>query len=274
MPRCRLIVNADDFGLTQGVNEGIIEAFTRGILRSASLMANGPAFDHAAVLSREHEVLDVGCHLMLVQGEALTLPGGRLPGSIPQLLAVLASSLTVDLIEDEFAAQVTRLREAGIEPTHLDTHKHTHLAPPVLKALLRVAQRFAIPWVRRPFDLPLTAARGAAAWRTRGVQWCLKPLRRNFVRSLGRHGCRATDHFAGFQMTGAFQAEQLIALIRALPEGMTEFMCHPGRMTDDLCRLPTRLRESREQELRALTDLAVQDAAEQAGVVLTSFREG
>ncbi len=272
MPRRRLIVNADDFGLTRGINEGIVEALTQGILRSTTLMANGPAFDHAAALAREHGSLDVGCHLMLVQGEAFTLPGGKLPNSLPQLLAGLASALTVDLIETEFAAQITKLREAGIEPTHLDTHKHTHLAPPVLKALLGVARRFEIPWVRRPFDLPLTAARGAGAWRRRAVHRLLRPLRGSFARSIKKHNCVATDHFAGFQITGAFQARQLIALIRELPDGLTEFMCHPGHVTDDLRRLPTRLRGSREQELRALTDPSVREAAEQTGVEFVSFR--
>ena len=170
-------------------------------------MANGPAFDHAAALAREHRELDVGCHLTLVQGEALALPGGKLPDSVPALLRRLCGSLSVDAVEREFTAQIEKLRAAGVAPTHLDSHKHTHLAPPVLKATLRVAQRFAIPRVRRPFNLPLTAARGAAAWRTRAAQWYLKPLRRNFVRSLGRDGCRVTDHFAGFQMTGVFQAE-------------------------------------------------------------------
>ncbi len=273
MPRRRLIVNADDFGLTRGINEGIVEALSQGVLRSTTLMANGPAFDHAAALAREHESLDVGCHLMLVQGEALALPGGKLPDSIPQLLRRLASSLTVDRIESEFTAQIDKLREAGIEPTHLDTHKHAHFAPPVLKALLEVARRFDIPWVRRPFDLPLTAARGTGAWRRRTVQGFLRPLRGSFARSIEKHRCRATDHFAGFQMTGAFETEQLIALIRDLPDGLTEFMCHPGRVTEDLRRLPTRLRESRELELRALTDPRVREAAQQAGVALSSFRE-
>ena len=273
MARRRLIINADDFGLTRGVNEGIIEAFTGGIMRSATLMANGPAFDHAAALAREHEGLDVGCHLMLVQGKALALPGGKLPDSVPALLARLAGPLTVDLIESEFTAQIDKLGEAGLQPTHLDTHKHTHLAPPVLLALLRVARRFEILWVRRPFDLPLTAARGAGAWRRRAVHRCLSPLRGSFARSIEKHNCRATDHFAGFQMTGAFQARQLIALIRELPDGLTEFMCHPGRVTDDLRTMPTRLRESREHELCALTDPLVRETAEQTDVEFVSFRE-
>lgn len=273
MSQCRLIVNADDFGLTRGVNQGIVEAFTGGIVCSTTLMANAPAFDHAAALAREYENLDVGCHLMLVQGEALALPGGKLPDSVPQLLARLASSLSIDLVEAEFTAQITKLRDAGIEPTHLDTHKHTHLAPPVLEALLRVARRFEIPWVRRPFDLPLTAARGAGDWRHRAMHYGLKPLQASFARSIEKHNCRATDYFAGFQMTGAFEAEQSIALIRDLPEGLTEFMCHPGLVTDDLRRLPTRLRESREQELRALTDPLVREAVEDGGIKLLTFRE-
>ena len=272
MARRGFIVNGDDFGLALGVNEGIIEALARGILRSATLMANGPAFQHAAALAREHEELDVGCHLMLVQGEALALPGGRLPESIPELLRRLAGPLTVNAIEQEFTAQINRLEEAGIHPTHLDTHKHTHLAPPVLKAALRAARRFGIRWIRCPFDLPLTAARGGNR-RRRAAQWCLRPLRRAFVRRIEKLGCRAADHFAGFQMTGGFQSEQLIALIQKLPEGLTELMCHPGRVSEDLRDAPTRLIESREQELRALTDRAVREAVRQTGARLLSFRE-
>src|SRR5207244_1858579 len=120
---------------------------------------------------------------------------------------------------------VRRIVDAGIAPTHLDTHKHTHLLPPVLDAVARISEEFKIPWVRRPFDLPMTDA--AVPMSKRAVNRMFGFARPRFQRILARHGCRSTDHFAGFQITGKYEARDLAALIRALPEGSTEFMCHP-----------------------------------------------
>ena len=130
MRKRRLIVNADDFGLTEGVNAGIVEAFQKGILRSASLMANGPAFDDAVRLALENPGLDVGCHLMLISGSAISKPGQDLPRSVPRLLAGLAAEWRAGAIEREFAAQIGKIQASGVPLSHLDTHKHTHLAPP------------------------------------------------------------------------------------------------------------------------------------------------
>jgi len=243
----RLIVNADDFGFTRDVNEGIVEAHRRGILTAATLMASGPAFDHAVALSLETPSLDVGCHLVLARWRLLRS----------------------GLAEREFQAQVDKILAAGLRPSHLDTHKHTHLAPPVLEAVCRIAQRYGIPWVRRPFDLPLTAA---APLSVRVVNAGLQPARLLFARALRRYGCRSTDHFAGFQLTGRFRAAELAALIRALPDGLTEFMCHPGFCTEELRAAPTRLKESRAAELAALTSEEVRRAIEETGVELVNYR--
>ena len=158
----RLVVNADDFGFTPDVNAGILEAFERGIVRSTTLMANGAAFDDAVRLARQNPGLDVGCHLTLIGR-----PG--LPSSLPALLRALVRRRLP--VYAELAGQVRRVLDAGIRPTHLDTHKHTHLLPPVLGLVCRIAQEFAIPWVRKPF-----------LFRPRG--------------------CRTTDHFTGFALTG------------------------------------------------------------------------
>jgi predicted glycoside hydrolase/deacetylase ChbG (UPF0249 family) len=96
-------------------------------------------------------------------------------------------------------------------------------------------------------------------------------MRARSARVLTAHGCRATDHFAGFQMTGHYDAASLAKLLRALPEGSTEFMCHPGKLTESLRAAPTRLKESREQELRALTSPDVRAAIAERGVVLCGF---
>jgi len=266
-----LVVNGDDFGFTEGVNLGVVEAFERGVLRSATLMANGAAFEHAVELARRHPGLDVGCHLVLVGGRAVAPPRDKLPVSLGQLFFRLARGWRRPQIEAEFRAQLDRLLEAGVRPTHLDTHKHTHLAPPVLAALLGVAREYEIGWVRRPFDLPLSEAHGGAALPQRLLTRALRPLQRSFERKLLRFERRAADHFAGFQMTGRLRTRQLAGLIRALPEGVTEFMCHPGRCTADLLEAQTRLKQSREEELAALTSPEVREAVRESGVLLAGF---
>ena len=264
----RLVVNADDFGFTRDVNQGIIEAHRNGILTATTLMAPGAAFDDAVRLAKENPKLDVGCHLVLV-GEA------GFPPTVAKLLRALA--LRQIRVYDELAAQVRRIVDAGIAPTHLDTHKHTHLIPQVLDAVAEISEEFKIPWVRRPFDFPMQAGAPArqskTGWTTRAVSGGFRIVRGRFERVLARHGCKSTDHFAGFKFTGKYDAGDLAALIRALPEGSTEFMCHPGRCGEELRSAKTRLKESREEELRALVAKDVREALVEAGVGLVSYRD-
>jgi predicted glycoside hydrolase/deacetylase ChbG (UPF0249 family) len=255
-----LVVNADDFGFTPDVNRGIIEAHRNGILTSTTLMATGAAFQDAVRLAEENPTLDIGCHLVLV---------GEPP--FPSTVAKLAQALALKRIHvhDEFAVQVNRILDAGIKPTHLDTHKHTHLLPPVLEAVARISEEFGISWVRRPFDFPLQP--GSAPWKTRAVNRAFRVVRNRFERVLSRYGCRSTDNFAGFQITGNYDASLLASLIGALPDGTTEFMCHPGLCGADLRAARTRLKESREEELRALTSPQVRTAIKEHNVRLKSF---
>jgi predicted glycoside hydrolase/deacetylase ChbG (UPF0249 family) len=271
----QLVVNADDFGFTPDVNAGIVEGHRRGILTATTLMANGAAFEDAVRLAREAPTLDIGCHLVLVGGRSLA--GGKpLPSTVAQLLAALARREI--RIYEELTAQVRAILDAGIRPTHLDTHKHTHLAPPVLDAVARLSREFAIPWVRRPFDFPLTAPRGPVIRgkiprAKRLTSGALGLLRRRFHRVLEKHGCRTTDHFAGFQITGRFRTAELVELLAALPPGTTELMCHPGRCGEALRNARTRLKESREHELEALLAPEVRQALIRNGIKLVSYRE-
>lgn len=261
-------MNADDFGFTPDVNEGIVEAHLHGILTSTTLMANGAAFDDAVRLAERTPSLDIGCHLVLVGGESL-VSGRELPRSVPQLLAALAKREISPY--DELRAQVVRIRDAGIRPTHLDTHKHTHLAPPVLEAVARLGEEFGIRWVRRPFDFPLNALRGGIPWIKRATSLSMGLVRRQFHRVLERHGCSTTDHFAGFQITGRFRTAELVELLGAIPPGTTELMCHPGRCGADLRAARTRLKESREQELAALVDPRTREALQRHAIELVGY---
>jgi predicted glycoside hydrolase/deacetylase ChbG (UPF0249 family) len=250
-PVRRLVVNADDFGFTPDVNEGIVIAHREGILTATTLMANGPAFQDAVSRAKENPSLDVGCHLVLVGGYSLLDPDRPYPTTVAAL--VKAVTLRQLRLYDEFAAQVRRILDSGIRPTHLDTHKHTHVLPSVLKAVARISEEFRIPWVRRPL----------------GGKLLSKPLHR----VLKRYGCRTTDHFAGFELTGRFGTAELVSLIEGLPEGTTELMCHPGICGSELLAAKTRLKESRQRELEALTAPETRAALTAAGVELISYRD-
>jgi predicted glycoside hydrolase/deacetylase ChbG (UPF0249 family) len=261
----RLIVNGDDFGFTRDVNEGIVEAHRNGILTATTLMANGDAFDEAVTLARENPSLDIGCHLVLVQGQSVADPSRELPSTLPKLArALLQRKLPV---YEELLAQIRKIVRAGIRPTHLDTHKHTHLLPPVLEAVARLAREFRIPWVRRPFDFGID--RGARITKS-AVALGMRVTRPGFARALGE--LKTTDHFAGFQITGTLREANLIETLERLPAGLTEFMCHPGKLGPGLRMAATRLKESREIELAALVSREVRSVIERRGIELVNYR--
>ena len=266
--RKQLVVNADDFGFTPDVNAGIVEAHRDGILTAATLMANGDAFEDAVRLARQTPGLDIGCHLVLIGGHSL-LTKQAFPATVAQLVAALATRRI--RVYDELAAQMRRIVDAGVRPSHLDTHKHTHLAPPVLDAVARLAEEFGVRWVRRPFDFPLNALRGGVPRLKRLSSDALGLLRRRFHRVLASHGCRTTDHFAGFQITGRFQTAELVELMSVIPPGSTELMVHPGRCGPALRAARTRLKESREAELAALVAPEVRQATLRHGITLVNY---
>jgi predicted glycoside hydrolase/deacetylase ChbG (UPF0249 family) len=260
----RLIVNADDFGFTHDVNAGILEAHRHGILTATTLMANGDAFDDAVALALENRSLDVGCHLVLVQGRSVADPSRELPATLAELArALLQRKLPV---YEELLAQVRKIVRAGIRPTHFDTHKHTHLLPPVLDAVAQLAQEFRVPWIRRPFDFGID--RGARITKS-AVAVGMRVTRPGFARALGN--LKNTDHFAGFQITGTMGEANLIATLERLPAGLTELMCHPGKLGPELLAAKTRLKESRAIELAALTSAAVRAVIARRGIVLVNY---
>lgn len=261
-----LVINADDFGFTRDVNEGIVEAHRNGILTATTLMANGPAFDDAVRLADETPTLDIGCHLTLIGGNSLLDPSRRLPSSTPELTAQVYTGTIA--IYDELEAQVRKILAAGIQPTHLDTHKHTHLLPPVLRAVCSIAENFCIRWVRKPIDFR-TASSGE--WKQRLIGRFVRRVEMGAV--LDRQGLRHTDHFWGFAITGRLDEAALAGVMAHIPQGSTELMTHPGRLTEELAAAPTRLKESRVVELKALVSPLVREAVNKAGIELVNYRQ-
>ncbi len=243
----RLIINADDFGFTPGVNAGIVHAHVSGVLTSTTLMANGDAFDDAVRLAQANPTLDIGAHLVLVQGHSL-LTGKPLPETPRQLLIVLAMR-GLDVYA-ELKLQIEKIRAAGIRLSHLDTHKHTHLVPSVFRAVVALANEFSVPWVRLP-PVPDRA-------RLLSPRRC--QAEREAARSLPR---LSSDRHA--------HRNNLRQALQHVPEGTTEFMCHPGYLNAGLKGAATRLKESRVRELEALTSPRIKELIASQEIQLSPF---
>jgi predicted glycoside hydrolase/deacetylase ChbG (UPF0249 family) len=260
----RLIVNADDFGLTAGVNRAIVELHARGVLTSATLMARGGAAEEAIEIARSTPTLGVGCHIVLVDGEPAS-PPGQIPSLIDPatgsllptlgmfLRSLLSGRISPAEIEIEAAAQIARLQSRGVRLTHIDTHKHTHMFPKVLRAVLRAARGAGIGAIRNPFE-PAWAVRatpGAALLRV-GQVTLLRWLRPVCLRILAEERFVTTDGTVAMVGTGTLNAAALRLLLQSAPEGLWELVTHPGYNDADLAAVRTRLRASREIEREAL----------------------
>jgi len=284
-----LIVNADDFGWTQGVNRGIAEAFRHGIVTSTSLVANGEAFADAVELAQTTSDLGVGVHLNLSDGapvavretvKSLLNDEGKLAGGPKGLLLRRASGgLLLDEVEREWDAQIQKVRGAGIKPTHLDGHKHVHMLPGLFEVALKLAKRHRIGAVRVALEASsLRAALASGAKQNAGVVMKqgveargLKLLARDAREFAERAGIATADYFCGIAQTGELTREGLEELLKNLPEGTTELMCHPGYADAALCKTPTRLQESRQTELQILTDTGIRNLVASEGIRLIDY---
>ncbi len=262
----RLILNADDFGLTAGINRAIGELHAAGVLTSATLMAAGPAFDDAVAVARAHPTLGVGCHIVLTDGTpvsppesipSLLGPDGRSfrPSLFDFLQALFRGRIRQDEVAREALAQVEKLQRAGIVVTHFDTHKHTHLFPSIASPLLEVAERTKVRAVRNPFEPHWSLALNqGSALRRSGVR-LLGGLRSRFVAHPQVRSGRVftTDGTVAISATGQLNSASLAQVLDALPpHGTYELCCHPGYNDRDLDRVTTRLRAHRDIERDAL----------------------
>jgi chitin disaccharide deacetylase len=287
----RLIINADDFGLTVGVNRAIVEAHQHGVVTSSTLMANGAAFADAIRQAQSAPRLGVGCHVVLVDGAPLLEPtavrslldrGGNGSGE-PHFregitwfgALALLGRLDEGEIEAEATAQIRKLQAAGIAVTHLDSHKHTHLFPRVLRPLLRAAASCGVTAIRNPFER-IEGSQLAASprlWRRWAEVGILRGLAKQFRTAVEEAGIATPDGTLAIVATGSLNERLLELMIENLPEGTWELVCHPGYNDVDLQAVHTRLHESREQELRILTSSATRELLAARGVEIVSFGE-
>lgn len=239
-----LIVNADDFNLTEGVSRGILEAHRSGIVTSTTVMVNLPGLETSRGLAQAHSRLGLGLHLNLTFGPPI-LPHGKVltlvddAGHFIRDHGRLREAGDPSEIRLELAAQVERFQAVfGHPPSHLDSHHHVHRHPQVLDAVLDLAVGLGVPV--RAFT-PRMAARIRAA------------------------RLPAVDRVEGDVGPEPYwTTERLLALLGTLQEGVTEFICHPGHA--DAALSASSYSTQREGELRALCDPAVRGALEAAGI--------
>jgi len=261
----RLIINADDFGLTRGINRAILELHQAGAVTSTTLMANGPAYDDATAIALANPALGVGCHIVLTDGTPLTHPqriptllgaDGKnfRPSLIDFLMAVLLGKVSEDEIAVEAVAQIQQLQRSGIDVTHIDTHKHTHILPAVTRPLLYACGRTGVGAIRNPFEEPWSLALGASDPFRRFQVRLVHPLRKRFeaLPQIRNHSILTTNGTIGISATGRLDRPMLDAVLAAMPEGLWELVCHPGYNDRDLDAVTTRLRVTREIERHAL----------------------
>jgi len=262
----RLILNADDFGLTRGINRAIGELAAAHAITSATLMAAGPALDDAVAVAQAHPALGVGCHIVLTDGVPVSAPE-----SIPSLLdadcksfrpslhnfllALFLGRIREEEVAREAQAQIEKLQRAGIAVTHIDTHKHTHMFPSIARPLLQVAERCGVRAIRNPFEPAWTLALHQGDWKRQQAVRLMGTLRPRFNALSQIHGrsVLTPDGTVAISATGQMDQATLAQILRALPAtGTYELCCHPGYNDSDLDRVTTRLRAHRDIEREAL----------------------
>jgi hopanoid biosynthesis associated protein HpnK len=276
----RLIVNADDFGLTPGVNRAIIELHAARLVTSTSLMARAGATEEAIELALATPSLGVGCHLVLVDGEPV-LPPEQIPslvdkrtGQFPRTLAafllrLFTGRIRAQEIEAEAAAQIALLQHRGVRLTHIDTHKHVHVFPAVLRPVLRAARAAGIRAVRHPFEPEWAVRASIGAPLARVVQIAaLRQLEPRSRKILAQEGFVTSDGTIAVAGTGSLDAATLRLLLGQLTAGSWELVAHPGYNDADLAKVRTRLRSSRDLERVALASIP-----EISGIELISFAD-
>jgi hopanoid biosynthesis associated protein HpnK len=259
-----LIVNADDFGVTAGVNRAVMELHAAGVLTSATLMARAAATSEAVNMARATPSLGVGCHVVLVDGDPV-LPCKEIPSLVDPrtgrfhatlgafLQRLLTGRIRSAEMQAEAAAQIALLQSAGVALTHIDTHKHVHMFPAVLKPVLRAAVGCGIRSIRNPFEpaWSLSATPGAPWLRRTQVQ-LLRQFLLAFRKHVARAGMATSDGAVGVLATGTLDAATVTSLLSGMPAGTWELVTHPGYNDADLAQAHTRLLASRETERDAL----------------------
>ena len=288
----RLIINADDFGMTVGVNRAIAEGHRAGIVTSSTIMANERAVDDAVAIAAENPILGTGCHIVLADGAPVSdekkiasLVGSRngngarfRPGIAQLALAAVAGKIRENEVHLEAGGQIERLQGHGVKLSHVDCHMHSHVLPIVARGVLQAAREHGITAVRNPFEPAWSVAAtrkptSLRSWNRSAQVTMLGALRSQFLALVRKNGLKTPDGNIGIAVTGLMNRDLLTRLVDAMPEGTWELVAHPGYNDRDLSQVRTSLRQSRAVELELLTSSATLELFRKRDIQLISFRE-
>ncbi len=286
----QLIVNADDFGLSRGINRGIIKAYKEGILSSASLMVNMPGFLDAAGLARECPGLDIGLHLNFYRGRPI-LPAREIPtlvgddGLFLQDLfkitkMIYRKKISPQELEAECLAQIQKAQMAGIKLTHIDSEKHLHLIGWAYDVVVKSAKKFNIGYIRNINEYPyivgslLNGERVSCRGLGKAALLEFLSSRKKKINSLNH--IKTADYSFGLASAEGLALKGCERLFERLKDGTTEIFCHPGYIDDEwldapLSGLKYYVNDFREHELEALVSPGVKDALRDQGIGLINF---
>jgi hopanoid biosynthesis associated protein HpnK len=281
----RVIINADDFGLTGGINQAVLRGYRDGVLTSATILVNAPATQEAVSIAKENPGLGVGIHLNILRGKPVLPPaqvptlvdaGGRFLKSVPRLMGRLVRrKIATSEITDEFSAQIKRGLEYGVEITHLDSERHLHSI--FIGAAIEAGLRHGIRKMRMSCEPPTVSSRGcisAQFFKT----LALNLLWRRNRRALRRNNIVSPDHFFGLQHSGRMTPQRLKATLLRLPDGVSEIMLHPGYIRVEVEKLKPEFGRydftpDYEREIEALLSPYVREVITRNGIQLISYRE-
>ncbi len=279
----KVIINADDFGLIQGVNEGIVEAHQEGILTSATLMANMPGFDQAVEMAGANPELGVGVHLNILRGQPLS-PAQKvgsllsrelrfIPSVSNLLYRMVLKRVSFDEVEREFRAQVEKVQGAGIDPSHIDSEKHIHLIRPLFRIVIKLAKEYKINKVRFIQEY-CVSSRPGQMFKSMFISLSSTSMKKKMV----QEGVRSPDRFYGVCDTGRITAAKLQGAFERAKEGVTEIMVHPGFITQEVLELekqigPFYINKYREKELNALLDKKLSKLIADLEIQLINFNQ-
>jgi len=271
----RVIINADELGIDEPRSRGILEAHRRGIVTSTTVLANSLQLETVAGLVRELPRLGVGVHLNLTEGPAIlshprTLADrqGQFFGRAEARRRLMEGRMEAEEIQAEFDLQVRRIRDVGIEPTHLDSRNHIHLYPGVMSALCWAGRRHGIDRVRLPRE-PVPAP-GTVSPQIYWEMIRSQGLVSRAAETLAAEGMRTTEHFRGIALAGGIHFDRFLDVLARLPEGTAEVMVHPGHREPGGKNFSS---EDRQRELDILTDPEARKAIDGYGIDLISFRD-
>ena len=271
----RVIINADDFGLSEPVNEGIILAHRAGMLKSASLLTNGKGLKNALERYSDNPELGLGLHLTLVFGEpvspaekvsSLIFGKGEFADGYKDFVPkYLLGMVRLDEIEYEWERQREAIGDVPID--HIDSHQHLHLLPGLFNLTIKLAKKWSVKYIRVPYENFEIGIHG----HDRLPCSVLNIFSLGKVERLSANSLKTTDNFFGSSFTGALTSEVWNDLLPEIPDGVTEIMCHPGK-TDAEIKKNYGWQSRWEEELEALSNPDISKLAKKNGIIFTNFR--